>query len=85
MHATKNNKDLFKFFQKTKNSFINVCKNEVGVLKSVKIQLSLLVKFHMTRTHIYNGGFVTDFFGALFYPSAHNVRRRGKIEPRKNR
>ena len=49
MHATKNNKDLFKFFQKTKNSFINVCKNEVEALKSVKIQFSLLVKFHMTR------------------------------------
>ena len=49
MRATKNNKDLFRFFQKTKNSFINVCKNEVGALKSVKIQFSLLVKFHMTR------------------------------------
>ena len=49
MHATKNNKDLFKFFQKTKNLFINVCKNEVGALRSVKIQFSLLVKFHMTR------------------------------------
>ena len=49
MRATKNNKDLFKFYQKTKNSFINVCKNEVEELKSVKIQFSLLVKFHMTR------------------------------------
>ena len=49
MRATKNNKDLFKFFQKTKNSFINVCKNEVEALKSIKIQFSLLVKFHMTR------------------------------------
>ena len=49
MRATKNNKDLFKFFQKMKNSFINVCKNEVSALKSVKIQFSLLVKFHMTR------------------------------------
>ena len=49
MRATKNNKDLFKFFQKTKNSFINVCKNEVETLKSVKIQFSLLVKFHMKR------------------------------------
>ena len=49
MRATKNNKDLFKFFQTTKNSFINVCKNEVGAMKSVKIQLSLLVKFYMTR------------------------------------
>ena len=37
------------FFQKTKNSFINVCKNEVETLKSVKIQFSLLVKFHMKR------------------------------------
>ena len=49
MRATKNNKDLFKLFQKTKNSFINVCKNEVGALKSVTIQFSLVVKFHMTR------------------------------------
>ena len=49
MHATKNNKDLFKFFQKTKSSFINVCKNEVDALNSVKIQFNLLVKFHMTR------------------------------------
>ena len=47
MRATKNNKDLFKFFQKTKNSFINVCTNEVETLKSVKIQFSLLVKFYM--------------------------------------
>ena len=49
MQATKNNKDLFKFFQKTKNSFINVCTNEVETLKSVKIQFSLLVKFYMKR------------------------------------
>ena len=49
MRATKNNKDLFKFFQKTKNSFINVCTNEVETLKSVKIQFSLLVRFYMIR------------------------------------
>ena len=49
MQVTNNNKDLFKFFQKTKSSFINVCKNEVEALKSVKIQFSLLVKFYMTR------------------------------------
>ena len=49
MRVIKNNKDLFNFFQKTKNSFINVCKNEVETLKSVKIQFSLLVKFHMKR------------------------------------
>ena len=29
MQVTKGNKDLFKFFQKTKNSFINVCMNDV--------------------------------------------------------
>ena len=32
MQVTKNNKDLFKFFQKTRTSFINVCTNEVEVL-----------------------------------------------------
>ena len=49
MRATKNNKGLFKFFEKTKNSFINVCKNEVEALKSVKIKFSLLVKFNTKR------------------------------------
>ena len=49
MRATKNNNDLFKFFQKTKISFINVCTDEVESLKSVKIQFSLLVKFYMKR------------------------------------
>ena len=38
MQATKNNKDLFKFFQKTKNSFINVCTNEVEALKRKRRQ-----------------------------------------------
>ena len=49
MRATKNNKDLFKFFQKTKTSFINVCTNEVESMKSLKIQFSLLLKFYMKR------------------------------------
>ena len=49
MRPTRNNKDLFKFFQKTKNSFINVCKKEVETMKSVKIQFSLLVRFYMIR------------------------------------
>ena len=49
MHATKNNKDLFKFFQKTKKSFIHVCMNEVEALKSIKIRFSLLVKFQTAR------------------------------------
>ena len=49
MQVTKNNKDLFKFFQKTKNSFTNVCTNEVENMKTVKIQFSLLVRFYMIR------------------------------------
>ena len=49
MRATKNNKDLFKFFQNSKNSFINVCTNKVETMKSVKIQFSLLVRFYMIR------------------------------------
>ena len=49
MPATKNNKDLFKFFQKTKNSFINVCEKEVETVKSVKVQFSLNVAFHINR------------------------------------
>ena len=49
MRAEKDNKDLCKFFQKTKTSFINVCTKEVESLKSVKIQFSLLVRFYMIR------------------------------------
>ena len=49
MLPTRNNKDLFNFFQKTRNSFINVCTNEVEIMKSVKIQFSLLVRFYMIR------------------------------------
>ena len=49
MRATNNNKDLFKFFQKTKDSFINVCKKEVETMKSVKIQFSLNVRFYIHR------------------------------------
>ena len=46
MQVTKNNKDLYKFFQKTKDSFINVSTNEVETMKSVKIQFSLSVRLY---------------------------------------
>ena len=49
MQAKRDNKDLFKFFQKKKNSFISVCTNEVETMKSVKIQFGLLVRFYMIR------------------------------------
>ena len=49
MKAKKNNKDLFKFFKKTKNNFIKVCDKEVEVLKSVKVKFRLNVAFHINR------------------------------------
>ena len=49
MRAKKNNKDLFKFFQKTKNSFISFCMNEVETMGSAKIKFALNVRFYMIR------------------------------------
>ena len=49
MSAPGGNGDLLKFFKKTKNRFIDVCKNEVVSLKSVKIKFGLLVRFSMNR------------------------------------
>ena len=49
MRPTRNNKDLFKFFQKEKNAFVNICTNEVDTMKSVKIQFGLVVRFYMIR------------------------------------
>ena len=51
MRVTKNNKELFKFFSKNENFIhkLSVCMNEDETLKSVKIQLSLLVKFYLKR------------------------------------
>ena len=49
MWAPKGIKDIFRFFQKTKNQFINVCRNEVRELNSVKVQFGLLVRFYSHR------------------------------------
>ena len=49
MRVSKGNRDLLKFYQKTKNGLINVCVNEVKTLKSVKIQFGLLVRFSLIR------------------------------------
>ena len=46
MQVTNNNKDLYKFFQKTKGYFLEVAKSEVDTMKSVKIQFSLQVRFY---------------------------------------
>ena len=41
------NRDILKFFQKTKNQFINVSRNEVQAVNSVKVQFGFLVRFSM--------------------------------------
>ena len=49
MRAPEGNKDILKFFQKTKNSFMDVTMDEVQDLKSVKVQFALLVRFSINR------------------------------------
>ena len=49
MAVPQGNKDILKFFQKTKNSFIAVTRDEVQALKSVKLQFGLLVRFSINR------------------------------------
>ena len=49
MRAPEGNKDAFKFFQKTKSSFIHVTRDEVQELKSAKVQFRLLVRFSINR------------------------------------
>ena len=46
VQVTNNNKDLYKFFQKTKGNFLEVAKSEVDTMKSVKIQFNLQVRFY---------------------------------------
>ena len=43
------NRDILKFFLKTKNRFIDVCRNEVRALRSVKVQFGLEVRFYINR------------------------------------
>ena len=49
MRAPEGSKDILKFFQKTKNNFIGVTREEVQYLKSVKAQYGLLVRFSANR------------------------------------
>ena len=39
---------------------------------------SVAGNWHTKLTHMGDEGSVTDFYRALFYPTAHNVRRRVK-------
>ena len=60
MRVPKDTKDIFRFFQTTKNQFVNVCRNEVRELNSVKVQFGLLVRFYVNR----NGAveYMTHYF-----------------------
>ena len=49
MTVPRGNRDLLKFYQKTKKRFIDVCEYEVRTLKSVKIQFSFFVRFSWNR------------------------------------
>ena len=49
MRVPRGTKDIFRFFQTTKNQFVNVCRNEVRELVSVKVQFGLLVRFYVER------------------------------------
>jgi len=49
MRVPRGNRDILKFFQKMKNQFINVCRDEVQELNSVKVQFKLLVRFSINR------------------------------------
>ena len=49
MRVPGGNRDLLKFFQKTKPLFIDVCREEVQTLRSVKVQFGLEVRFYIDR------------------------------------
>ena len=49
MRVPRGTKDIFRFFQTTKNQFVNVCRNEVREFGSVKVQFGLLVRFYVER------------------------------------
>jgi len=49
MRVPQGNKDIFRFFQETKNSFIHVSREEAQHLGSIKVQFGLLVRFSVNR------------------------------------
>ena len=49
MRVPGGNRDVLKFFQKTKSRFEDVCREEVKALRSVKINFGLLVSFYINR------------------------------------
>ena len=60
MRVPKGTKDIFRFFQTTKNQFINVCRNELRELNSIKVQFGLLVRFYVNRNGVVE--YMTHYF-----------------------
>jgi len=60
MRVPKGTKDIFRFFQTTKSQFINVCRNEVRELNSIKVQFALLVRFYVNRNGVVE--YMTHYF-----------------------
>ena len=65
------NRDLLKYFQKTKNRFIEVCENEVRTLKNVKIQFSLLVSFSWNQGEVQQ---MEHYFNRMSYHYVYGWR-----------
>ena len=49
MRVPDGNRDVLKFFLKTKPQFTYVCREEVQALRSIKVQFGLLVSFYIDR------------------------------------
>ena len=60
MRVPKGTKDIFRFFQTAKNQFINVCRNELRELNSIKVQFGLLVRFYVNRNGVVE--YMTHYF-----------------------
>jgi len=76
MDARRGERDLFKFFQKNKDEFIDICQQEVDDLKSVKIQLALNVRFHINRNDYVE---YMDYYFSRMQPIILNEDNIGRL------
>ena len=65
MPVKNNNKDLFKFFQKTKDSFINVCKKEIEDNKSIKVRFNITVRFYIQQGEYEEKDYMLHYFNRM--------------------
>ena len=65
MPVKNNNKDLFKFFQKTKDSFINVCKKEIEDIKSINVRFNITVRFYLQEGEYEEKDYILHYFNRM--------------------